>query len=191
MIKESIAVLISVLLVPITIGADFSQQDITAENVLGELNGIKDDSYSVDLTGLDTPRSYGSSDWERIEIVLHYKDADGYNVDIWCPPHNYLSAYNVLKVASGTTVEVAHRLFANPKIDFIHVMQQMDVGLDDPIKAIQIEVSRETYESIDWDDAKERIKEDPEAAFEIFGPCNINVKGSSGYKRPAQWPYNC
>jgi len=187
MIKESIAFWIFVLLVPITIGADFSQQDITAENVLEELNGIKDDSYSVDLTGLDTPRS----NMDRIDIYPPFGDDKGYLVNIWCPPHDYLSQHNVFDVASGTAVEVMCRLFANPQVGYVRVMQQMDVGLDDPIKAIQIEVSRETYESIDWDDAKEQIKEDPEAAFEIFGPCNINVKGSSGYKRPAQWLYNC
>jgi hypothetical protein len=175
------------LIIPAIAGADFSQQDITVENILKELNGFKDDSYSVDLTELDSPRS----DMERIEIVFHYGDIDGYNVNIWCPPHDYLSSYNVFNVASGTTVEVARRLFANPKIDFVHVMQQMDVGLDDPIKAIQIEVSRETYAGIDWDKTKELIKNDPETAFEIFGPCNINVKGSSGYERPAKWKYNC
>ena len=38
-------------------GAEFSQQEVTAETVLQELNGVKDESYSVDLTGLDSPRS--------------------------------------------------------------------------------------------------------------------------------------
>ena len=185
--KVLIAVWISALLmIPVISGADFNQQEVTVENVLEELNGIKDDGYLVDLTGLDTPRS----DMDRIEVYPPFDDK-GYVVNIWCPPRDYLSSYNVFDVTSCTAVEVARRLFANPQIGLVRVMQQMDVGSGDPIKAIQIEIGRETYNSIDWDDAKEQIKNDPETAFGIFGPCNINVKGSSGYERPAQWPYNC
>jgi hypothetical protein len=165
-------------------GAEFSQQEVTAETVLQGLNGVKDESYSVDLTGLDSPRS----GMERIEV---YPNDYGYLVNIWCPPHDYLSGDNVFDVASGTTVEVARRLFANPQIGLLRVMQQMDVGLEDPIKAVQIEISRETYDGIDWDEAKEQIKNDPEAAFDILGPCNINVKGASGYERPEKYKYNC
>lgn len=167
-----------------TTGADFSQQDVTAETVLQELNGIKDDSYSVDLTDLDSPRS----GMERIDVYPPNDFTSGYIANIWCPPHDYLSRYNVLDVATGTAVEVARRLFANPQIGLIRVMQQMDIGSEDPTKAIQIEISRETYDGIDWDDAKEQIKNDPETAFDIFGPCNINVKIAS---RPEKYPYNC
>lgn len=175
------------LIIPAISCADFNQQEVNDENILKELNGIKDDSYSVDLTGLDAPRS---SNMKRIDIIYPYGDVAGYNVNVWCPPRDYLSSYNVLSVAAGTTVEVALRLFTNPKIDVVHVMQQMDIGLDDPIKAIQIEVSRETYEIIDWDEAKEQIKNDPEKAFEIFGPCNVYTKPTSGYDRPARWKCN-
>lgn len=168
-------------------GAEFSQQEITAETVLQELNGVKDESYSVDLTELDSQRS----GMERIEVYPPNAYTSGYVVNIWCPPHDYLSGYNVFDVASGTTVEVARRLFANPQIGLLRVMQQMDVGLEDPIKAVQIEISRETYDGIDWDDTKEQIKNDPEAAFDILGPCNINVKGASGYERPEKYKYNC
>lgn len=170
-----------------TTGADFSQQDVTAETVLQELNGIKDDSYSVDLTELNSPRS----GMERIEVNPPNDYTRGYIANIWCPPHDYLSGYNIFDVASGTAMEVARRLFANPQVGLIRVMQQMDVGLKDPIKAIQIEISRDTYESIDWYDAKEQIKNDPEVAFDILGPCNINVKGGSGYERPEKYQYNC
>jgi hypothetical protein len=170
-----------------TTGAEFSQQDVTTETVLQELNGVKDESYSVDLTELDSPRS----GMERIEVYPPNDYTSGYIANIWCPPHDYLTGYNVFDVASGTTVEVARRLFANPQIGLLRVMQQMDVGLEDSIKAVQIEISRETYEGIDWDDAKEQIKNDPEAAFDILGPCNINVKGASGYERPEQYKYNC
>lgn len=176
----------ALLMIPAIAGADFSQQVITVENVSKELNRIKDDSYSVDLTDLDTPRS----NMDRIEVYPPFDD-NGYVVNIWCPPHDYISSYNVFDVASGTAVEVVRRLFANPQTGLVRVMQQMDVGLGDPIKAIQIEVSRETYDSIDWDNAKEQIKKDPETAFKIFGPCNINVQGASGYERPEKWKYNC
>lgn len=185
--KKTIATLfvLAILVSPmVAAGADFSQQEVTAETVLQELNGVKDESYSVDLTGLDSPRS----GMERIEV---YPNDYGYLVNIWCPPHDYLSGGNVFNVASGTAVEVARRLFVNPQIGLIRVMQQMDVGLDDPIKAIQIEISRETYDSYDWNEVKEKIRDDPESAFDIFGPCNINVKGASGYERPEKYKYNC
>ncbi len=168
-----------------TAKADFSRENVTAETVLQELNGIKDDSHSVDLTELDSPRS----GMERISV--NHPFGENYIVDVWCPPHDYLSGYNVFDVASGTAVEVARRLFANPQIGLIRVMQQMDVGLDDPIKAIQIEISRETFSSFDWNDVKAQIKNDPETAFDIFGPCNIYTKGSSGYERPEKYKYNC
>jgi len=180
-------IIIAAFAIPIVSGGDFSSQDITVDNILKELNNAKDESYSVDLTGLDSPRSY---DMQRIEIVYPYGDVDGYNVNVWCPPRDYLSSYNILSIASGTAVEVARKLFANPKIDMVHVMQQMDIGANDPIKAIQIEISRKTFEGINWDEAREQIKNDPETAFEIFEPCNIYVKGSSGYQRPARYECN-
>ena len=185
-IKLISALIFAIWTIPAVADADFSQEEITAENVLKELNNIKDDSYSIDLTGLDTPRS----GMDRIEAIYPFGDVDGYCVQVWCPPRDYLSSYNVLEVAASTTVEVVHRLFTNPKVDYVRVMQQMDIGLDDPIKAVQIEVSREAYEGTDWDEAKEQIRNNPENAFEIFGPCEVYIKGSSGYDRPARYECN-
>jgi hypothetical protein len=174
-----------ILVLAILILPAAAQESVNTGSVLKELNNIKDDSYSIDLTGLDTPRS---NDMERIEIIYPFGDVDGYCVNVWCPPREYLSSYNVLEVAAGTTAEVARRLFANPQVDVIRVMQQMDVGLDDPIKAVQIEVKRD--KGIDWGEAREQIKNSPENAFEIFGPCNVYIKGSSGYNRPARYECN-
>lgn len=163
--------------------SDFSQQDVTVESVFAELNGVVDEEYSVDLTALDTPH-FG--DRSRIEIQPKIPEFEGsmFIVDVWLPPRDYfLSDNDVLRVATGTAVEVVKRIFSNPIVDYVRVMQQMDVGEDDPRKAVQIEMAREDYEDIDWSIAKERIKENPESVFEIFGPCKVYERMYE-YERP-------
>jgi len=139
----------------------FAQVPITEESVRAELQGKSESGYRVEL-----------DDITKIEVIEQAKDSEDqsdqyavsvfYSFDAW-------DNEDVVKAASGTSVEIFKRLFTNPQVVRVGTFAEQDFtdqyGKTERTTAVKYIMERENADKVDWDGVKNNVLSDYRALF--------------------------
>lgn len=148
----------------------FSESPVTEESVRAELQGKTDGSYRVEL-----------DDITKVEVIKQVKDSEDQ------PDHYAVSVFytfdawdneDVVKAASGTSVEIFKMLFAHPQIVRVGTFAEQDFtdqyGKTDRTTAVKYIMERETADKVDWDGVKNNVLTDYKALFPLTSTHTIH-----------------
>lgn len=139
----------------------FPQSIVTVENVTSELkgmslNGVTDIGYSVDLTN----------------IAVAVTDTEGgKKVTIVCPPRDFFNTEAVVKHAAGSSVYAMAKMFTNPTVQMVTVVQK-DTFIDAYGKssienAVIVTMDKATADKINWGTFKDMVLVDYKKLFNV------------------------